>query len=62
MILSNPQREAMLKLGNTASGHEFIPADVLEELLALGLVYWRAPDDLDFTPTGEKVLEQFDAE
>ncbi len=35
---------------------------VLEELLALGLVYWRAPDNLDFTPVGEKVFKELDAE
>ena len=62
MNLSDPQRAAMLELGNTASGHAFVPAQVLEELLSLELVYWRAPDDLDFTPVGEKVFKELEDE
>ena len=67
MKLSERQREAMLKLGNTASGDYFIltevlPTEVLEELLALELVFWRAPDNLDFTPVGEQVFDDLDAE
>jgi len=65
--LSERKREAMLKLGNTASGDYFIltevlPTEVLEELLALELVFWRAPDNLDFTPVGEQVFDDLDAE
>jgi hypothetical protein len=56
--LSEAQWEAMLQLGNTASGHDFIPAEVLEELLALALVYSRASDNLDFTPAGERVYHE----
>jgi hypothetical protein len=60
--LSELHREAILQLGNTASGHEFLTTEVLEELLALGLIYWRAPDNLDFTPVGEKVFKELEAE
>jgi hypothetical protein len=58
MNLSDAQREAMVQFGNTASGHDFISSDILDELLALELVYWRAPEDLDFTPAGEKVWRE----
>jgi hypothetical protein len=58
MNLSESQRDAMLQLGETASGHDFIPPPVLEELLAMELVYWRGPDDLDFTSAGEKVYQE----
>jgi hypothetical protein len=60
--LSQSHREAILQLGYTASGHAFIPPDVLEELLAMQLVYWRASSVLDFTPTGERVYEELDVE
>jgi hypothetical protein len=59
--LSERQGEAILQLGSTASGHDFIPPQVLEELLAMDLVYWRAPEDLDFTPTGLKVYQELAA-
>lgn len=55
MDLSDAQREAMLKLGESASGHDFIAPEVLEELLALKLVCWRSRDDLDFTQMGGEV-------
>lgn len=56
--LSDRQRDAILKLGETASGHDFIEPDVLNELLALELVYWRGTDDLDFTKSGEELLNK----
>ena len=56
--LTEPQRAALLKLGNSASGHEFIEPEVLKELLALELVYWRREDELDFTHAGEKVYNE----
>jgi hypothetical protein len=62
MNLSESHREAILQLGNTASGHEFLMTEVMEELLSLGLVYWRAPDNLDFTPVGERVFKELEAE
>ena len=58
MNLSEPQRDAMLQLGETASGHDFISPQIVEELLAMELVYWRGPEDLDFTPAGEKVYQE----
>jgi hypothetical protein len=62
MNLSKAQRGAMLELGNSASGHDFVPPGVLEELLALELVYWRTPEDLDFTSAGEKVYHELATE
>ncbi len=56
--LSEPQRDAMLQLGETPSGHSFISPEVLEELLAMDLVYWWTPKDLDFTLAGKKVFNE----
>jgi hypothetical protein len=56
--LSELQRASILQLGETASGHDFIDPSVVEDLLAMELVYWRTPEDLDFTPTGEKVYRE----
>jgi hypothetical protein len=61
MNLSDSHREAILQLGNTPSGDDFLMTDVIEELLSLGLVYWRATDNLDFTPVGERVFKELDA-
>jgi hypothetical protein len=61
MNLTEPQRNALLKLGESASGHEFIDVQVLKELLAFDLVYWRWADELDFTPAGEIVYNQLAA-
>jgi hypothetical protein len=62
MNLSDSHREAILQLGNTASGDDFLMTEVIEELLSLGLVYWRATDNLDFTPVGERVFKELGAE
>lgn len=56
--LTEPQRAALLKLGDSASGHDFMDAAVLKELLALDLVYWRREDELDFTSGGEAVYNE----
>ncbi len=56
--LSEPQRDAMLQLGETPSGHSFIPPEILEELLTMDLVYWWTPKDLDFTLAGKKVFDE----
>jgi len=61
MNLSERQQEAILTLGNTASGHDFVVKEVLDELLSLELVYWRAPDDVDFTKAGEEVYKEIAA-
>ena len=58
MNLSEPQRDAMLTLANTISGHDFVPQVILDDLLSIGLVYWRNEDQVDFTPAGEKVYQE----
>lgn len=57
MDLTDAQREAMLQLGSSTTGHDFIAPNVLEELLALKLVCWRSRDDLDFTRMGGEVCK-----
>jgi hypothetical protein len=54
MELTEHQKEALLKLGDSAAGHAFIEPGVIEELLALNLIYWRREEELDFTSVGEK--------
>jgi len=58
MNLSAAQREAMLRLGSSTTGHDFIAPEVLEELLALKLVRWRSRDDLDLTQMGGEVYKK----
>jgi len=62
MNLTEPQRDAMLTLANTASGHDFVPQGVLDDLLAMNLIYWRTPDEVDLTQTGEQVYQRLDVE
>jgi hypothetical protein len=57
MNLTEPQRNALLKLGESASDHEFIDVEVLKELLAFDLVYWRWADGFDFSSTDESVYD-----
>jgi len=57
MKLTESQRDALLTLANIASGHDFVPEDVLEALLSMGLVFWRHPDEVSLTPSGEKVYQ-----
>jgi hypothetical protein len=57
MKLTEPQRDALLTLANTTSGHDFVPQEVLEDLLSMELVFWRSPDEMNLTPAGEKVYQ-----
>lgn len=54
MNLSEAQRDALLTLANTVSGHDYIPNDVLEELVAMELVRWKSPDEVSLTNTGRR--------
>ncbi len=55
--LTEDQKKVMLQLGDTESVHEVVPADVLQQLIELGLVYKRNDGHLDFTDSGEAVYE-----
>lgn len=57
MNLTEPQKNALLNPGENASGHEFIDLQVLKELLAFDLVYWRWADGFDFSSTDESVYD-----
>ena len=58
MELTEEQRDAMLKLGDTSAA-QIILLEVLEQLTELGLVYERDSDGhIDFTDVGELVYEQ----
>jgi hypothetical protein len=61
MNLSEPQRDAMLTLANTSSGEDFVLREILDDLLSMDLVYWRTPDEVSFTPAGERVYQELAA-
>jgi hypothetical protein len=62
MKLSESQRESLLTLANTASGHDYVPGEVHEELVAMELVYWLTPDEVRLTAAGEEIYEKVAAE
>jgi hypothetical protein len=47
---------------NTVSGHDFVPQEILDSLVSMGLVYWRTSDDVNLTATGERTYETLAAE
>ena len=57
--LSEEQRDAMVKLGDTESEVETLTIEVVQQLINLGLVCKRASDGhLDFTDFGESVYDE----
>jgi len=58
MNLTEAQTDALVELGESATGHDFMSKQVLRDLLALNLVYWRNPDELDFSPAGEQIYDE----
>ena len=62
MNLSESQRDALLTLANTVSGHDYVPQDVLDELVSMQLVVWRSPDKVLLTATGERIYQRVAAE
>jgi len=51
--LTPQQVDAVLKIGDPNSVAEAIQADVMDELLQLGIMYRRADGPLDFTELGD---------
>jgi hypothetical protein len=62
MTLSDAQQDALLTLANTASGHDFVPQTILDELVSMELVYWRTPDEVILTAAGERIYQKLAAE
>jgi hypothetical protein len=62
MNLSEQHRDALLTLANTVSGHDYVAQEVLDELVSMGLVFWRSPDEVALTSVGEKIYERVAAE
>ena len=58
MNLTEAQAKAMLELGGSVEGHDFIPQRVLDDLLKYDLIYWRNANEIDFTPAGEEVYDE----
>jgi hypothetical protein len=57
MHLSESQRDAMLTLANSTAGQDFVPQVVLDDLISMKLVFWRSPDQVGLTPSGEQVYQ-----
>ena len=53
-ILTDQQREVMLRLGSSSS-HEIIDADVFKQLQRLGLIAQKPDGSIDFTVSGSAV-------
>ena len=57
--LTDDQREAMIRFGDPESVAEAISIEVLNQLLALGMLHKRPSDgNLDFTDLGEAVYDK----
>ena len=55
--LSDAERDAILRLGSE-SDHEIIHQAILDQLVAKGVLHFRASDgNLDFTDVGESILD-----
>src|SRR5262249_53498596 len=61
MNLSELHRDALLTLANTVAGHDYVPQDVLDELVSMGLVDWRSPDEVILTGAGENIYQRLAA-
>lgn len=55
--LTDEQRRAILQIGDPESVFEKIPSDILDELVALGLLYRRSDKNLDFTDLGNDIYD-----
>ncbi len=54
--LTEEQRDAVLKFGDTESDVEIMSVEMVQQLTNLGLIYKRASDGhFDFTDLGESV-------
>jgi len=58
MLLTDAQKNALFELGESATGHDFISARVLKQLLARDIIYWREDDEIDFTPVWARIYEK----
>lgn len=58
--LTDEQKKVMLQLGRTDSVLEAVPHPIIEELINLGLLYWRSEDNIYFTIEGERVLSRLE--
>jgi hypothetical protein len=56
--LTDRQRDALLRLGNTDTEFETLTTEVLGELLTLGVLYRRADGNLDLSVAGQRLYQQ----
>ena len=58
MKLSQMQAETLMQLGNPDTVDGVVDFGVLNELMSLGLVYWRKDHNLEITALGEQVYDE----
>ena len=56
--LTDEQRKVMFQLGRTDSVFESVPRHVVEQLVQMGLLYYRSKRNICFTDEGQRIYQQ----
>jgi len=56
--LTDEQRKVMFQLGRTDSVLESVPRHVVDQLVQMGLSYYRSKKNICFTDEGERIYQQ----
>jgi len=56
--LTDEQRKVMFQLGRTDSVFDSVPEHVIDQLVQMGLLYYRSKKNICFTDEGERIYQQ----
>jgi len=56
--LTDEQRKVIFQLGRTDSVFESVPNHVLDQLVQMGLLYYRSKKNICFTDEGKRIYQQ----
>jgi len=56
--LTDEQRKVMFQLGRKDSVFESVPNHVVDQLVQMGLLYYRSKKNICFTDEGERIYQQ----
>jgi predicted transcriptional regulator len=56
--LTDEQRKVMFQLGRTDSVFESVSRHVVEQLVQMGLLYYRSKRNICFTDEGQRIYQQ----
>jgi len=56
--LTDEQRKVMFQLGRPDSVFESVPRHVLDQLVQMGLLYYRSEKNIYFTDEGKRIYQQ----